>query len=55
LTTAQKELRYERVALMMHEGGLTVAQAEAYCNRNPALYGIQDYMEVQDGLFGGHW
>ena len=38
--------REERVAIMVIDGGCVLAEAEAYCDRYPHLYGIRD-VEIQ--------
>ena len=51
MTTAQSELRAERIAIMVIDGGLTENAAEEYCDSKPQLYGIRDRTERQDKLF----
>jgi len=35
------ELRSERIAIMMHDAGLTEEQAQAECDKQPELYGTR--------------
>lgn len=51
MSPEQEELRSERIAIMIHCGGLTEEEAEAACNRQPLLYGIVGRQEDQERLF----
>ena len=47
----QAELRAERMALMVVDGGVTADAAERFCNSEPGLFGFVGKQEQQDGLF----
>lgn len=42
--------RAERVAIMMICGQQSEAEAQAFCDKHPQLYGIRDREEYQQGL-----
>lgn len=42
--------REERVAIMVVDGGISEAEAQAYCDTRPELYGIREVVEIQGVL-----
>lgn len=50
MTEAQKELRAERIAIMV-ESGSTIERAEELCDRQPEIYGIRAQDLTQEGFF----
>jgi len=54
MTPEQSELRAERMAILIHDAGLSEQEARQHCNRYPRIYGI-DGTETQGALIAtGH-
>lgn len=49
-TTEQLEAREERIAICIHDGGLTEAEAIALCDSRHWLYGHSGKQETQGDL-----
>jgi len=50
MTDDQAENRYERVAYIIQDGEISIADAENYCDTRPNLYGIRPQAEIQQEL-----
>lgn len=50
MTDDQRIERTHRVGMMTQDGSISEEEAQSYCDRDPATYGVRERTETQERL-----
>lgn len=50
MSPAEAVTREERIAIMVVCGNCSESEAQTFCDKHPELYGVREFIEVQELL-----